>query len=421
MSSIVKDLGLKPIGMDLIEWAEDWMPILKIVREELISEQVLKDVRIGACLHIEGKTAVLVKTLTDAGAEVYVCASNPESTQDAVAAALSDYAYIYAWRGETEEEYMENIRRVIDKSPNIIIDDGADLTITLHREYPEKIGYVYGVCEETTTGVRRLKGLERDGLLKFPAIAVNNAMMKYLFDNRYGTGESAVFGFLNATNTVIAGKTVVVAGYGWVGRGVAQRFRGMGANVIVTEVNPVRAVEACMDGFRVMRMIEAVKIADIVITATGNIDVVTVEHLRNMKDKCILANAGHFDVEVSVRDLEMEAVEKKDMRFFQTPYNTYMVRKYKLKNGKTIYLLGKGRLVNLACGQGHAAEIMDLSFSLQAECVKYLVKNRGRLERKVYKVPHEIDAKIAELKLKTLGVEIDKLTEKQKKYIESWY
>ncbi|MEM1546571.1 MAG: adenosylhomocysteinase [Candidatus Methanomethylicia archaeon] len=420
MGFIVKDPSLKPIGMDLIDWAEDWMPILKIIREELIKEQALRGIRIGACLHIEGKTAVLVKTLTEAGARVYVCASNPESTQDAVAAALSDYAYVYAWRGETEEEYMENIRRVLDNSPNIIIDDGADLTITLHREKPENIGDVYGVCEETTTGVRRLRNLERNRLLRFPAIAVNDAMMKYLFDNRYGTGESVIFGFLNATNTVIAGKTVVVAGYGWVGRGIALRFRGMGANVIITEVNPIRAVEACMDGFKVMRMIDAIKIADIVITATGNIDVVTKEHLKNIKDKCILANAGHFDVEVSVRDLEEEAIEKKDMRFFQTPYNTYMVRKYRLKNGKIAYLLGKGRLVNLACGQGHAAEIMDLSFSLQAECVKYLIKNRGRLEGRVYRVPYEIDVKIAELKLKTLGVEIDKLTKKQEEYIESW-
>ncbi|MHA1615935.1 MAG: adenosylhomocysteinase [Candidatus Njordarchaeales archaeon] len=420
MESIVRDLSLKDKGLLKIEWAENFMHVLGEIRKRFEEEKPLKGVTIGMALHLEAKTAVLVKTLVAGGARVAITSCNPESTQDDVAAALTNWAKVYAWRGETVEEYYENLRRVLDNNPQIIVDDGADLIVLLHRERPDLLKDIIGGTEETTTGVIRLKNMEREGVLKFPVIAVNNAYMKYLFDNRYGTGESAIFGILNATNLTLAGKNVVVCGYGWCGRGIAMRARGMGAKVIVTEVNPIRAVEAIMDGFEVMKLIDAVKKADIVITATGVKKVVRKEHFLVAKDKCIFANAGHFDVEIWKPDLEEISVSKKKTRYFGLPWEDYLVEEYTLKNGKKLYLLAKGRLVNLVAGQGHATEIMDLSFSLQALSIEHLVKKAGTLENKVYNVPREIDEEVARLKLRTLGVEIDSLTEEQKEYLKSF-
>ena len=419
--SMVRDLKLKPIGKDLMTWVEDWMPVLNLMREEFRREKPFRGLAVGICLHLEAKTAVLAKAFAEGGAKVAITSSNPETTQDAVAAALTDYAHVYAWRGETPEEYVENLRRVLDHEPNIIIDDGADLTVMAHEEKPEILDGLIGVCEETMTGVLRFKNMEKDGKLRCPVIAVNDSKMKYLFDSRYGTGESALFGILNATNVTLAGKTVVVAGYGWVGRGIAMRLRGMGANVIVTEVDPVKACEAVMEGFRVMKMVDAVKQADLVITATGNKKVVRREHFEVAKDRCVFCNAGHMDVEVWIPDLEEMAVEKKEVRVIGGVYGeSGLVWRYKLKDGRVLYVLAKGRLVNLVAGQGHAADIMDLTFALQAESARYLVKNRGKLESKVYNVPEEVDRRVALTKLRAWGVEIDELTEEQRDYLSSW-
>ncbi len=420
LKSIVKDISLADKGQLKIDWAENFMPVLAEIRKRFEKEKPLKGIRIGMALHLEAKTAVLVKTLVSGGAEVVITSCNPESTQDDVAAALTKWATVYAWRGETTEEYYENLARVLDSNPNVIIDDGADLIVQLHNTRPDLIKDVLGGTEETTTGVIRLKNMAMKGELKFPIIAVNNALMKYLFDNRYGTGESAIFGILNATNLTLAGKTVVVCGYGWCGRGIALRARGMGARVIVTEVNPIRAVEAVMDGFRVMKLIDAVKEADFVITATGVNKVVRKEHFLAAKDKCVFANAGHFDVEIWKLDLEELAVKRRRTRFFGLPWNDYLVEEFVLKNGKKLYLLAKGRLVNLVAGQGHATEIMDLSFSLQALSVRYLVENHEKLGNKVYNVPKEIDEMVARLKLISMGIEIDSLTEEQKEYLKSF-
>lgn len=420
MESIVKDPNLAEKGFLKIEWAENFMHILSEIRKQYEKEKPLKGLTIGMALHLEAKTAVLVKTLVAGGAKVAITSCNPESTQDDVAAALTRWAHVYAWRGETVEEYYENLNRVLDHNPNIVIDDGADLIVHIHKARRELLKDIIGGTEETTTGVVRLRNMERKGELMFPVIAVNNAYMKYLFDNRYGTGESTIFGILNATNLTLAGKTVVVCGYGWCGRGIAMRARGMGAKVIVTEVDPIRAVEAYMEGFDVMRLIDAVKKADIVITATGVTKVVRKEHFLAAKNKCIFANAGHFDVEIWKPDLEELAVSKRKTRYFGLPWNDYLVEEYVLKDGRKLYLLAKGRLVNLVAGQGHATEIMDLSFSLQAFSVRYLVENRGKLENKVYNVPREIDEAVARIKLKTLGVEIDKLTEEQIEYMKSF-
>ncbi|MHA1590127.1 MAG: adenosylhomocysteinase [Candidatus Njordarchaeales archaeon] len=420
MESIVRDLSLRDKGELKIEWAENFMHVLAEIRRRFEKEKPLRGLTIGMALHLEAKTAVLVKTLVKGGAKVAITSCNPESTQDDVAAALTRWAKVYAWRGESVEEYYENLNRVLDNEPQIVVDDGADLIVLLHKERKELLENIIGGTEETTTGVIRLKNMEREKKLAFPVIAVNNAYMKYLFDNRYGTGESTIFGILNATNLTFAGKTVVVCGYGWCGRGIALRARGMGARVIVTEVNPIRAVEAIMDGFEVMKLIDAVRRADIVITATGVKKVVRKEHFLAAKDKCIFANAGHFDVEVWKPDLEELAVSKKKTRYFGLPWNDYLVEEYTLKNGKKLYLLAKGRLVNLVAGQGHATEIMDLSFSLQALSIEYLAKEGKNLDRKVYIVPKEIDEEVARLKLKTLGVEIDELTEEQKEYLRSF-
>lgn len=406
-------MSLAERGKKQIEWARMHMPVLRIIADEFSREKPLKGIRIAAVLHVTKETAVLVETLVAGGAEVWLAASNPLSTQDDVAAALaSEGVHVYAWRGETEEEYFNAIKTIASAEPQIVIDDGGDLHAHLHSAAQEIAKKVFGGTEETTTGVHRLKAMERQGILKYPVIAVNNALTKFMFDNRYGTGQSTIDGILRATNILIAGKIVVVAGYGWVGRGIAWRARGMGARVIVTEVDPIRALEAVMDGFEVMKMDEAAEIGDVFITATGNINVITKAHFEKMKDGAILANAGHFDVEVSVKDLESIAISKREIRD--------CVTEYVLPNGKRFYLLGRGRLVNLVCAEGHSSEVMDMSFANQALAARYIVENRGVLERKVYNVPLEIDRRVAELKLRSMGIEIDVLTDEQRKYLESW-
>ncbi len=410
----VKDLSLADQGRLKIEWAEHHMPVLMYFRRKYSESKPFKDLVIGATLHVTKETAVLVKALKDAGAEVYLSASNPLSTQDDVAAALVEYGInVFAWRGQSSDEYYWCIRRVAEAKPDIVLDDGADLHATLHKDYPETASRLIGGTEETTTGVIRLKALEKDGLLKYPVIAVNNAFTKHLFDNRYGTGQSTFDGILRATNILIAGKVVVVAGYGWVGRGIALRARGLGARrVIVTEVDPIRALEAVFDGFEVMPMIEAAEVGDIFVTATGNKAVIRREHMERMKDGALLANAGHFNVEVWIPDLEALSVSKRVIR--------PNVTEYRLRDGRRLYLLAEGRLVNLVAAEGHPSEVMDMSFANQFMAVKYLYDNRGKLPPKVFNPPIEIDRRIAELKLETMGIKIDKLTPEQKKYLESW-
>lgn len=409
----VRDVSLAPQGLNLIEWAERHMPVLMRIRSEFEKSKPLAGVKIGAVLHVTKETAVLVRTLIAGGAEVWLAASNPLSTQDEVAAALAtEGVKVFAWRGETSEEYFWCIEQVARSDPNIVIDDGGDLHVFIHERIQEAGRNIFGGTEETTTGVIRLKALERSGLLKYPVIAVNDSRTKYLFDNRYGTGQSTFDGIMRATNILIAGKVVVVAGYGWVGRGIAMRARGLGARVVVTEVDPVKALEAVMDGFDVMPMSKAAKIGDVFITATGNIDVIRAEHVLTMKDGAILANAGHFNVEISVDEIESIAISKRVVRS--------NVTEYLLPNGKRVYLLAEGRLVNLVAAEGHPSEVMDLSFSNQALAVKYLVENRGRIEVKVHNLPYEIDEAIARMKLESMNIEIDTLTEKQIEYLRSW-
>ncbi len=409
----VKDASLAGEGRVTIEWAEAHMPVLTELRRRYSEEKPLEGVRVAACLHVTKETAVLVRTLKAWGAEVYLAASNPLSTQDHVAAALvEDGINVFAWRGMSEGEYFWAIERIASAGPDIVIDDGGDLHVTLHEKMPETARNVWGGTEETTTGVIRLRALDRSGRLVYPVIAVNDAYTKFLFDNRYGTGQSTVDGVLRATNILIAGKTAVVAGYGWVGRGIAMRLRGMGARVIVTEVDPIRALEAVMDGFEVMPMKEAAKKGDIFITATGNRDVIRREHMELMKDGAILANAGHFNVEINLEDLEALAVSKRRIR----PY----LDEYRLKDGRRLYLLAEGRLVNLVAAEGHPSEVMDMSFANQALATLYIKNNKGKLEPRVYRVPEEQDREVAMLKLKVMGVEIDTLTTEQKKYLSSW-
>ncbi len=415
MSSRVKDLSLASEGFKLIEWAERLMPVTASrIREDFSSKKPLTGIRIGAVLHVTKETAALVRTLVAGGASVYLAASNPLSTQDEVAAALSrlDNVDVCAWRGMSEKEYFECIRWVASSKPDIVIDDGGDLHVTLHREYPDVAEKVWGGTEETTTGIIRLRAMERDKVLLYPVIEVNNARTKMMFDNRYGTGQSSIDGILRATNILLAGKTVVVAGYGWVGRGIATRARGMGARVIIVEVDPVRALEAVMDGYYVTSMSEAAKIGDVFITATGNKKVIRREHLELMKDGAILANAGHFNVEIWIPDLEELALSKKNIRRYVT--------EYKLRNGRRLYLLAEGRLVNLVAAEGHPSEVMDMSFANQALAVRYLVENRAKLERALYPVPGEIDEEVARLKLQSLGIELEKLTDEQIEYLKSW-
>jgi adenosylhomocysteinase len=411
--SKVRDLGLASEGRLKVEWAEVHMPVLMKIREAFLEEKPLKGVTVGACLHVTKETAVLVKTLIAGGAKVALCSSNPLSCQDDVAAALAlDGIHVYAWRGQSKDEYYKSIDDVLSYNPDILLDDGADLIVTMHRRHPELLETCIGGCEETTTGVYRLRAMEVRGELKIPVIAVNNAETKWDFDNVYGTGQSTLDGVMRATNILLAGKKVVVAGYGHCGRGIAWRARGMGAHVIVTEVDPVKALKAVMDGFHVMPMSEAAPIGDIFITATGNRDVVRAEHMEAMKDGAILCNAGHFDVEISVGDLERISVSKRRVK----PY----VDEYRLRDGRRLYLLAEGRLVNLVAAEGHPSEVMDMSFSNQALCVKYLIENRGKLKPSVYDVPSEIDKAVAKLKLETLGVRIDSLTDEQIAYLSSF-
>ncbi len=407
----VKDPSLAEKGRLKIEWAKAHMPVLGIISERFSKEKPLEGIRVAACLHVTKETAVLVLTLKEGGAEVCLSASNPLSTQDDVAAALAEEGIdVYAWRGMSEDEYFWAIEKALSCKPHITMDDGGDITVMAHeRGFADD---VIGGTEETTTGVLRIESLARDGVLKYPVIAVNNAQTKWNFDNVYGTGQSTIDGILRATNVMIAGKYFVVAGYGHVGRGIAMRARGMGAKVIVTEVDPIKALMAAMDGYLVMPMREAAKIGDIFVTATGNKDVIKAEHMSLMKDGAILANAGHFDVEVSVKDLELMALSKREMRD--------NVKEYLLPNGRRIYLLAEGRLVNLVAAEGHPSEVMDMSFSNQALAVEYLIKEGRDLKPEVHPVPRSIDEEVARLKLASMGIEIDTLTEEQERYLKSW-
>ncbi|MCE4624819.1 MAG: adenosylhomocysteinase [Desulfurococcales archaeon] len=409
----VRDLSLAGEGKKNLEWAEMHMPVVMLLRRRYADQKPLKGYRLGLVLHVTKETGVLVRTLRAWGAEVYLAPSNPLSTQDDIAAALAtEGVHVYAWRGMTEEEYFWAIGRVVEAEPHLVVDDGGDLHAYLHDKAVDIAKKIIGGTEETTTGVIRLRALEREGRLLYPVIAVNDAYTKYLFDNRYGTGQSTVDGILRATNILLAGKRVVVAGYGWVGRGIALRMRGMGARVIVTEVDPIRALEAVMDGFEVMSMDEAAKIGDVFITATGNRDVIRAEHMEKMKDGAILANSGHFNVEISVADLERIAVRKRQIRRYVTEYT--------LKDGKRLYLLAEGRLVNLVAAEGHPSEVMDMSFANQALSLLYLKDNAGKLQPKVYRVPREQDEEVARAKLEAMGINIDTLTPEQKKYLGSW-
>jgi len=389
------------------------MPVIGLIKDRFIKEKPLKGIRISACLHITTETANLALTLRDGGANLVLCASNPLSTQDDVAAALVEYGIpVNAIKGEDEKTYYSHINTVLDTKPHLTVDDGADLVTTLHTKRAELISNVIGGTEETTTGVIRLRSLERAGKLKYPIIAVNDAQTKYLFDNRYGTGQSTIDGITRATNILWAGKKVVVCGYGWCGHGIALRAKGLGSQVIVTEVEPVRALEAVMDGYQVMPMIEAAKVGDIFITTTGDKNVIDKAHLQVMKDGAILANSGHFNVEINIPALESLARSQRRIRPF--------VDEYTLKDGRRLYLLGEGRLVNLAAAEGHPASVMDMSFANQALCLEYMVKNKGSLEIKVHPVPEEIDKQVARLKLNSMGINIDTLTPQQEEYLTGW-
>ncbi|MDI3483935.1 MAG: adenosylhomocysteinase [Methanobacteriaceae archaeon] len=409
----VRDISLAPRGEEKIEWVQRHMPVLEHIKREFEEKKPFKGITIASCLHLEPKTINLGLTLMAGGAEVAMTGCNPLSTQDDAAAAGASLGLnIYGWRGETTQEYYENIHRVLDHEPDILIDDGADMIFLAHRERPEVLDKIRGACEETTTGIHRLRAMAEDGALRFPVMAVNDAYTKYLFDNRYGTGQSTLDSIMGTTNMLIAGKTVVICGYGWCGRGIAMRADGLGANVIITEVDPIRALEARMDGFRVMKVNEAVRHADILITATGNIDVVSLEDFKKMKDGCIMANAGHFNVEINRDDLLSLSVKNRIIR--------EDIEEFVLEDGRRLYLLAEGRLVNLASsrGQGHPAEIMDMSFSLQALSAQHLLSMD--YEPGVYKSPDEIDLKVARLKLKSMKIEIDELTPRQVKYLSNW-
>jgi adenosylhomocysteinase len=414
MNYHVKDLSLSVKGKKRIEWASLDMPVLKEISRRFSRTKPLKGIRIGACLHVTTETANLAITLKQGGADVSVCASNPLSTQDDVAASLvKDHKIpVFAIKGETNATYYRHINAVIDRRPHITMDDGADLVSTLHTKRKKEAKYIIGSTEETTTGVVRLRALAEKGLLRFPVIAVNDAATKHFFDNRYGTGQSTMDGIVRATNKLIAGSAFVVCGYGWCGKGTAMRARGMGANVIVTEVDPLKALEAVMDGFRVLPISEAAGIGDVFCTVTGDINVIRKEHFRRMKDGAVVANSGHFNVELDLTALREISKSRRPAREF--------VEEYRLKNGKRIFVLAEGRLVNLACAEGHPASVMDMSFANQALSAAYLVSRGKKLERKVYTVPEEIDREIARLKLASLGVKIDTLTAEQKKYLASW-
>jgi adenosylhomocysteinase len=408
----VKDKSLAPQGHLQIEWAAKHMPVLNIIKNRFEKEKPLKGQTIAACLHVTKETAVLIKALIAGGAKVALCGSNPLSTQDDVAAALADSGVnVFAWRGQNTEDYYKCIDKVLDFKPTITMDDGADVVGMLHSKRPNQIKDIKGGTEETSTGVVRLKAMEQDGSLKYPIVAVNDAYTKYLFDNRYGTGQSTIDGIMRATSVLLAGKNFVVGGYGWCSRGIAMRARGLGANVIVTEIQPTRALEAVMDGYRVMPMIEAAPIGDIFATATGDISVIRKEHMQKMKDGAIMCNSGHFNVEINIPDLESLTKSKRTMR--------PNMEEYSLRDGKKLYLLAEGRLVNLAAAEGHPSEVMDMSFANQALCSEYIAKT-AKLQTKVYTVPKDLDENVAELKLKSMGVTIDELTAEQKKYLSTW-
>jgi len=414
----IKDIELASAGKKRIEWAERDMPVLAAAREKFEKEQPFKDMKMSLCLHVTAETANLARALKAGGANVLLCASNPLSTQDDVAASLvKDYGIqVYAKRGEDRDSFFSHIKAAIEHHPQVTMDDGADLVSTIHREYPDQVKELWGSLEETTTGVIRLRAMEKDGALKIPVMAVNDAKTKNLFDNRYGTGQSTLDGIIRATDALIAGKNFVVAGYGWCGRGLALRARGMSAQVIVTEVDEIKALEAAMDGFRVMPMLEAARIGDIFCTVTGNINVITKEHFKLMKDGAVVCNSGHFDVEVNVKDLAAIATSvNKDVRRFVDEYIVSGA------NGNVrIYLLGEGRLINLAAAEGHPASVMDMSFSTQALAAEWMVKNRASLTPRVYNVEPDIEIHVATLKLKSMGLGIDTLTEEQVAYLASW-
>jgi len=410
----IKDSKLAEGGRRRIDWAEREMPVLRLIRERFAKERPLKGVRMSACLHVTTETANLAQTLHLGGADLVITASNPLSTQDDVAAALVNIYEVptFAIKGEDNVTYYKHIKAALDHAPNITMDDGADLVSTLHKERRDLLKGVMGGTEETTTGVIRLRAMAADGALKFPVIAVNDAQTKHLFDNRYGTGQSTIDGIVRATNVLLAGKVFVIAGYGWCGRGLANRARGMGANVVVTEIDPLPALEAVMDGFRVLKMSEAAKIGDIFVTVTGDLNVIDKQHFEVMKDGALVANSGHFNVEINIPELEKMSKEKRLVRPF--------VDQYVMEDDRRINLLGEGRLINLAAAEGHPASVMDMSFANQALSVEYMVKNADKLENKVYSVPDDIDREIARLKLAAMGVKIDKLTPAQEKYLNSW-
>lgn len=410
----IKDLNLAEGGRRRMDWASQEMPVLAILEERFRRERPFEGIRMACCMHVTTETANLMRTMQAGGADIVLTASNPLSTQDDVAAALvAQYEIpVFAIKGEDDQTYYQNLRAALDHKPNIVMDDGADLVGTIHKERRELIGDIIGGTEETTTGVVRLRAMAADKVLGFPMMAVNDAMTKHFFDNRYGTGQSTIDGIIRATNVLLAGKTFVVAGYGWCGRGLAMRARGMGANVIITEIDPLVALEAIMDGFRVMPMMEAAPIGDIFITVTGDLNVIDKHHFEAMKDGALVGNSGHFNVEINIPSLAEMSVGKRLVRPF--------VESYELADGRTINILGEGRLINLVAAEGHPASVMDMSFANQALSAEFFLKNRNNLENKVYNVPEEIDREIARLKLISMGVEIDVLTDEQIKYLGSW-
>lgn len=411
--SKVKDMSLAKEGIRKIEWVQRHMPVLEHIKKEYEETQPFKGITIGSCLHLEPKTINLGLTLQAGGAEVAMTGCNPLSTHDDAVAGAADLGLnIYGWRDQDDEEYYQTINMVLDHKPDVIIDDGADMIMVLHNERTDVLKHIKGACEETTTGVHRLEAMHKDGALKFPVVAVNDAYTKYLFDNRYGTGQSSFDAIMGTTNMLIAGKSVVVCGYGWCGRGIALRAQGLGANVIVTEIDPIRALEARMDGYRVMKIRNAVKEADLIITVTGNINIIHGDDFKYMKDGCMLCNSGHFNVEINRRDLEAQSTSVREVR--------ESIEMFTMKDGRKIYLLADGRLVNLSAarGQGHPAEIMDMSFAVQALSAKYILNND--LEVGVTKAPDDIDYEVANLKLKAMDIEIDTLSDRQKEYMCSW-
>ncbi len=410
----VKDVSLAEKGRRRIEWARSAMPVLRLIEERFSRERPLNGIRVSACLHVTSETANLMRALQAGGAEVRLCASNPLSTQDDVAASLvKNFGIpVFAIKGENTDTYYRHINATLDLKPNLTMDDGADTIGVIHSQRSDLAANVIAGTEETTTGVIRLKSMEKAGVLQYPIIAVNDADTKHLFDNRYGTGQSTVDGILRATNLLLAGKRFVVCGYGWCGRGVAMRARGAGANVIVVEADPLKALEAVMDGYTVLPMLEAARVGEVFVTVTGNIHILRKEHFEVMRDGAVVCNSGHFNVEIDIPALESLATEHGPAR--------EQVEEYRLRDGRRICLLGEGRLINLAAAEGHPASVMDMSFANQALGSEYAVKNRGKLEKKVYQVPHAIDAEIARLKLESMGVKIDSLTEEQRKYLESW-